>query len=528
MAANASCTFCGKIGLLEIWTETQQLLCKKCMVENFENWRKLKIRESYEIEGGLEVYKRKIDAHIPAVNQNLEQVRLAQESVEQVYASYIAVLNQEKQELMASLEHLKKESTKLYDFKNDLVKISQNLISFKDSSLNLYDDNVINNLVKQFKETNELAHKAHQTFVGLAAKPIRVLEKFEKMPTASKDLKHLGKCGTKDLALVNPNDQHAVNALSETFRHTDYRDTARHMQSAPATATFTGDNFKVWRARTDELPYEEITLDRMPVHLTSYRNYLFLIDDEDNVVVYAINSSNNFEYKNMFKMTQLTNIRGCAANLDHFAVTYSDLPKKYLKTKKYKPNGCVLFKRESLDSVQLDTEKVLGVDVIKNPVGVALNNECAFVCDKEARSVFKIDIRTNNLIKRVDFDKGEPYKLALNRNYLVVTDPVQHFLNIFEVETLAKLNYLCIEQPDGKNGPFGVSITDDNIIFAKNYDTSQLTLFNFNLNDVFLFKKLKPNTLHGFTMLQCFNQILVVGVIEKKNYKLLCYSNVNT
>jgi hypothetical protein len=343
------------------------------------------------------------------------------------------------------------------------------------------------------------------------------------MPTARSDIRFLGKLYTKESQLLN---DPAINALTEKFQTNEpFRDNNRLLQSSVRPGD---DNFKIWRQRTEEMPYEEITIDRMPLHLTSFRNYLFLVDDEDTVVIYCITSANKFEYKNLYRMINFTNIRGVGANFDYFAITYSDLPKKYLKSKKYKPHGCILFKRDTPDSINMETEKILANDVIKLPIGIALNNDYAFVCDKEAKCVYKIDIRTNNVIRKVDVPNGEPYKIAINRNYMVITDPAQHHLNIYEVETLARLNNLLIEQPDGKNGPFGVTITEDNIILAKNYAESQLTLFNFNLNDIFVFRKLKPN-IHGFTMMQCFNQILVIGTIEKKNqFKLIWYSNVNS
>ncbi len=129
-----SCTFCGNKSNLEIWLETQQLLCKRCMVEQFENWRKLKVRECYEIEGSLEVYKKRIGSVFKRVfmnknflkkfsvirwlfllkehfnlNQNLEAIKSAQEHIESVYNSYISLLNQEKSDLLATLDQLKKE-----------------------------------------------------------------------------------------------------------------------------------------------------------------------------------------------------------------------------------------------------------------------------------------------------------------------------------------------------------------------------------------------------------------------------------
>ena len=150
------------------------------------------------------------------------------------------------------------------------------------------------------------------------------------------------------------------------------------------------------------------------------------------------------------------------------------------------------------------------------------------MCDKELRAVFKIDIKTNMVIKRVDVPNGEPWKVSLNKNYVVVTDTLRHSLNVYEVETMALLKDTIIEQPDGKNGPFAVAITNDNLIFVKNYPDKQLVLLNFDLTEQVLFKDRRVRSgIQGFTLLECFNQTLVVGVAEKKGvYKLICYANV--
>ena len=129
------------------------------------------------------------------------------------------------------------------------------------------------------------------------------------------------------------------------------------------------------------------------------------------------------------------------------------------------------------------------------------------------------------LIKRIDTPNGEPYKISINKNFVTVTDTLRHSLNIYEVETMAFLKDTIIEQPDGKNGPFSVEITNDHLIFIKNYADKQLTLLNFDLTEIRVFKRLKSGIL-GFTILECFNQTLVVGIAEKKGvFKMLCYAN---
>ncbi len=156
-----------------------------------------------------------------------------------------------------------------------------------------------------------------------------------------------------------------------------------------------------------------------------------------------------------------------------------------------------------------------------------MSNDHLFVCDKDLRAVFKIDIKTNMLVKRVDLSNNEPYKISINKNYVVVTCPLRHSINIYEIETMALLKDTIVDAPDGKHGPFAVSITEDNLIFIKNYPDKQLMLFNFDLTDYVMFKDRRVRSgIQGFTILQCFNQTLVVGTAEKKGvYKLICFAN---
>ena len=70
---------------------------------------------------------------------------------------------------------------KYFDLKNELNKISQNLIVFKDSSQNLYDDNAISSLVKIFSQSNEMVQKTNQTFLSITARPIKVIEVIQKV-----------------------------------------------------------------------------------------------------------------------------------------------------------------------------------------------------------------------------------------------------------------------------------------------------------------------------------------------------------
>lgn len=227
-------------------------------------------------------------------------------------------------------------------------------------------------------------------------------------------------------------------------------------------------NFTKWINNTQVNPYLEISIDKMPAHMTSYRNYLFSVNEAEYLTLFKITSNNQIIHVNNYKIP-IPNVRGIAANKNYFGITYSDLNKHQLKNKNYKANGCMLFRRDS-DIISFMDEIIIELDEkedFKGPVGIALNEDYLFVCDKTLRSIFKIDLKKRTVLIKVNVFDGEPYKISINRNYVVVTDTYQHHLNIYDIEDMVLIKNLFIDQPDARNGPYGVSITDDNLIFLK-------------------------------------------------------------
>lgn len=157
---------------------------------------------------------------------------------------------------------------------------------------------------------------------------------------------------------------------------------------------------------------------------------------------------------------------------------------------------------------------------------MALNDDFLFVCDKDLRAVFKINIKTGQVANRISIH-GEPYKISVNRNHAVVTDILDHSINVYDIEKMTLIKDAVIEQPDRKNGPFSVSITNDDLIIIKNYQDRQMILFNSDLTNHVVFKSnLIKGGILGFTVLEGFDQNIVIGVAERKGvYKLICYKN---
>ena len=100
-------------------------------------------------------------------------------------------------------------------------------------------------------------------------------------------------------------------------------------------------------------------------------------------------------------------------------------------------------------------------------LGIALSDDHLFVCDKDLKAVFKISIKTGMVVRRVSMH-GEPYKISVNKKNAVVTDIMDHSINIYDIESMTLLKDAIIEQDDRKNGPYSIHITNDDLIFIKN------------------------------------------------------------
>ena len=290
-----------------------------------------------------------------------------------------------------------------------------------------------------------------------------------------------------------------------------------------------GQYFKLWREKSTQSPDDEFltNIDFIPVHLTSFRNFLFCMNESSHVLLFSVNTDKKIEFKNTFKIS-VPNVRGIAANFEYFAVSYSQCKSSQLKgpMKHMKPNGVLLFRRDDINSISSSIEKSIDIDGgFKSPVGFSMNNEYLFVCDKDLRCVFKINIKNSKVMNKISLSDGEPSYCSINQSYLVVSDVLRHRLIVYDVESFVELNKIIIEQQDGANGPFTVQLTDDNSIFYKNYLDYQLVLTDVDFNQQVSFKNLKSGIL-GICVLQCgvHHTLVVASIAYRNQFKFLTFS----
>ena len=331
----------------------------------------------------------------------------------------------------------------------------------------------------------------------------------------------------------------AIAPLYETARHlgnassnypTLYMATPQNKLRDMSNSQVDMANFERWRVNTTKEPFLEASIDKSPVFLTSFGNHLFVVDEKNILAIYTLNSSNNIQFDNTFKIP-IPNVRSIAASHKHFGITYGDLDRKHMKERRLKAaNGVVLFNRD-MHIINFAGENVyeLSQGEFQSPIGIAIGENFLFVCDKSLRSVYKFDTKTRQVLSSFRMESGEPYKLSINRNFLIVSDPASHFLHLYNVSDMGFVRNLHINQPEKRNGPFTNYITNDNIIFFKNYETSHLSFVDANLENVHVFSKI-TDLIDGFTILENGSQqTLVIGCRDKKKpsvFKLVCFSNL--
>jgi hypothetical protein len=290
---------------------------------------------------------------------------------------------------------------------------------------------------------------------------------------------------------------------------------------------------KQWTHRAKSSCQQEVILDHSPVHLAAHRNYVYCMDDESSLLIFKMTTTGKFEKENVLKLS-VPNVRGTALNANSYALTYAQLEKKHYKIdmlKKLKPSGVLLFKRDlSTVCTMYDRAFEVGSDwpqSFQTPIGVALDAANLYVCDSTLKCIFKFRIDNGVMLQCVSVPSGEPFKLSVNKNFLIMSDTRQHKLCLYELNTLRELKSVYINSDS--SGPYGVCISDDNLIFVKNHAYGGLALLDVSLNLRGSFSKLDKVNVFSFAMLELStNQTLVIGSQTVKGDKALLVYNKNS
>ena len=105
----ALCSGCKRVSALEVCFECNSALCRNCVVSHFETWKNQKGPQWYEAQTNIENCKRKLDSINPIITKNLDYVKQIQDQIEETYNVTLNKLNQEKTDLINSLNEVKKD-----------------------------------------------------------------------------------------------------------------------------------------------------------------------------------------------------------------------------------------------------------------------------------------------------------------------------------------------------------------------------------------------------------------------------------
>ena len=282
-----------------------------------------------------------------------------------------------------------------------------------------------------------------------------------------------------------------------------------------------------WKTKATHKPTEELVMDKefVPHFLSKFRNYLFCMNESGNIYIFVITTKNTPDFKNFSKI-DVPKMKSIAVNTNYFGVTFSKLEAKEMKRlKNVKSSGVLLFRREN-DIIRTTEMKEINIsEGLRSPVGLALNENYAFVCDQELRRIFKIEIQSNTIANTINLSDGEPYGCSINKDYLLITDTLKHRLCLFNIDSFKNIHNLQVKQDDNLNGPFDCYLGENNLVLYKNYKDSQLVVTDtdFEVNEQFCFDKIKSLT--SFTFFDdSSNQVLIYGLpFSKKSFKLITY-----
>lgn len=528
---HAVCSDCKKLADLKVCFDCKYTLCDECIRKHFNDWRVDAIVKCLTTEKTLDKYNSQIDQFRSKSANSQKLLESAEADIQEKYTQLVQLLIKEKEELLNQINKLKQETKSFDEFLDNNKKICTNLSQFREAP-DSNASNFINQMVDKFNNNYELSKKSETTFKDLESKTITLISKFETVPLPeTADLKQIGRFHTTETSLIKeyiePPIDHVRVLMSAPLHRSPPGPPNQIFPNLAANAlikSFMGgqkcESYEKWRCKANQRNFDEecnINADFTPAHLTTFRNYLFSLNETDKIeclCIFDIATTGKIELKNTFRMS-VPNVRGIAANKDYFALTYSNLKSSDMRNKNrnLKPSGVFIYNR---DRHMLLKKCDIAIEVpdtgFKNPRGIALDMTFMYVCDQELGAVFKFDIESGQMVNSINIPNGYPSKCSINMNYLVLTDTINHEISVYDIQNFTKQSSKSVESSSYADaGPFDVILTDDNLIIYKLHSDFKLVATDVDLKEEFSFENIRTSIL-GYCMLEVpGRQALVIG-----------------
>ena len=158
------------------------------------------------------------------------------------------------------------------------------------------------------------------------------------------------------------------------------------------------------------------------------------------------------------------------------------------------------------------------------PNGIVLSDTSIYVSDKELKSVFKIDVKSGDLLNKICLIDTEPIGIAISTQYLVLIDSNSNEIKTYDLDKLKVQKVAKIsEEFQSFGGCFDMAVYKNNFLFVKNRSDSRVIIFDLYLNFKNVFEFVGSN-FQGMSMLRTAlkqNELLVLGKnVDNKAFKL--------
>lgn len=270
---------------------------------------------------------------------------------------------------------------------------------------------------------------------------------------------------------------------------------------------------------TIKKPTFEYDLNVQPKFITSNNKLVFFVNEEGFVSIAELGSS--LSIRTSFRLN-IPNLRAISANKKYLAVSFSNLNEdqinsisKSIKNFNYKA-GVALFK---INDFNLNFDKVISSSQnysLVTPSGIGINDNYLYVCDRDLHALYKIELKSGNLARRLITTDQEPTSISLGEKYLVYTDALKLELNLVDMDKLTTLKSVKFSE-DLFSEPFDLAYKEGGYVFVKNRADTKIILYDSKLNLKYSFEYDYSNS-QGISYFKS----------SKNEFLLLGYSNSNS
>ncbi len=130
----AVCSDCKQLADLEVCFDSKFTLCAACVKRHYDDW-KAKVRaRCLETENKLASYNSHIDTFTTKPHRNLEILVRSEKEITEKFDRLVANLMKEKNQLLAAINQMRKESISYDEFKNRNKMICESLRQFREQT----------------------------------------------------------------------------------------------------------------------------------------------------------------------------------------------------------------------------------------------------------------------------------------------------------------------------------------------------------------------------------------------------------